>query len=92
MDGGAAPHLIGWGGEGKAIMQARIHFALALALGLALSACSSSPLRVAFAEGHVGLTPARMAASGSCGDDGDIGRRSAILATPLTERWQDAGC
>ena len=76
-------------------MQTRIDLALALALGLALSACASSPMRVGFAEGRVGLTPARTAAAmptDSCANDGDIGRRSAILATPLTERWRDTGC
>ena len=76
-------------------MEIRINLALALALGLALSACASSPVRVGFVEGRVGLTPARTAAAmpiESCTNDGDIGRRSAILATPLTERWRDAGC
>jgi hypothetical protein len=72
-------------------METRINLALALALGLALSACAPSPMRVGFAESRVGPTAAAVPID-SCTNDGDIGRRSAILATPLTERWRDGGC
>ena len=76
-------------------MTPHINLVLALTLGLTLSACAWSPMRAAFVGGRIGLTPARTAAatpSQSCAGDADIGRRSAILGTPLTERWQDGGC
>ena len=78
-------------------MQAPVTIAIALALGMALSACASSPVRVAFSPANEDLAPTRTTAvtpGGSCANEWDIvGRRSAILGTPLSEHWAaNNGC